>query len=410
MSTTFSIHTLDGEVQVPRELTRFSNTLAEHIAVTFDVEVDEVPTLDDEGVEETPVFMPVVSTNELLTYMQWVEAVGDELVNSKKLAEYVSEWKEQMQLQKPHETPVCETLPDRVDSSWTLDKLVSEETKSRLESFMHWGFDQIVHDTSDTPEASPFNNPPEWHLNLSDHELPEYFPREMLPLWLKKYHFIDLNGLEIPADLTLNAYLRMQRLGEEEQQQTEPNPEHPIVIDYICDHIGEVSMPEIQPIVPDSTIADPDERRRDVEIRRAEMYEAAIKRIRDTIFIPTKFPSGLEEEWLAERLDLPEVIEGGNRVSVTPEQMQHYHERNHQHLRAEPHLSDTDPSWGLGAEIGKMVLLGEKMGDDWLTSAAQWRLSELADYTSGPIQHMRLMKYYHNPRTEQFMQTAFFYR
>jgi hypothetical protein len=411
MSTSITFIPSDNTpVEFPVEYIKNSELLTTHVESAYDVSMDnedwlqELVDFDANIFISTPVQILAVTSRDLELYKRWCE-IRQLITDSPNIGQYYEQWKEQMRLQKPHlsEQDLDNELdriklPPRLQNNWSLAELVSGE---ELELF-RYDFNDILRNSEEAPETSPFNNPPEWHLNLDAHDVPELFPRELIGYWLKEWHFIDLCDLEIPEDITLNAYIRAQLKGEPEQQQENDDPEHPIVIDFICNNLTRIKMPELD-IRPDLTISDPEQRNLDTEQRVQQSYVEAEKRIRDTIFIPTKFPEELTEQWLLHRLNEP-------TLDHVEEAINNYHQANIQHLRTVPHTTENDPVWGIGAEIGELILLGaEKFMDPWLQAAAQWRLSEMTDLCKTAKMHMRMMKYYNSPRTEQFLEASFVY-
>lgn len=399
MPQTITFQTRDSAVEFPAEYVKYSELLAEHVGNAYDLDISEddwVGQLLDSD-EQYVIDLPMLEAREIEIYAQWcpMRAVVE---NSQKLPQYIEEYKAQMRLQKPHITdpPLDMPLPRRLAEDWTVQSLVGEENMELLQPLFRFDYNQILSDHEDNPvpPESPFNSPPSWVLNLSKHEIPRQFPTELLWYWLSEWHFIELNDLEIPFEqLTLNAYLRGEARGEEQQQVTPDtaDPPVPIVLDFLCDNIERLTMPETSP---------------SAEGTWEEKRAAAEKRMRDTIFIPTDFPEELTEQWLLARLDVPTVEDSlGTVTEISPEELQTYHEQNMAHLRTTPHTDPHDPLWGICAEIGELICLGaEKFIDPWLCAVGRWRLSEMTDLIRSPEIHMRTIKYYDTPRTRQFLE------
>ena len=405
MPVFLTLNLIDGSVEFPTEFVLYSGLLSEFVQNAYDVDSTEDGWLQEiiESEETSPLDFPMLTTREVSKYLEWCR-IRPYFENSAKLDEYTNKWKEQMQLQKPHiPNPVPETpLPDRVENSWTIASLVTSEELPAVNALFKGEYDDLITNATDAPSESPYLNPPNWVLNLPAHDIPEDFPRELIGYWLKEYHFIELNGLEIPDDLILNAFIRTNIRGDEEQNQDTYDAEMPIVIDYICQHLSQLTMPELPRVVPDHTIADEAERNADVMQRIQENHQTAERRIRDTIFIPSKFPEELQEPWLSVRFNDP----GG----FSEEAVQEYHETNNRFLEQVPHTCEEDPLWGIGAEIGELALLGaEKFLDPWLESVAAWRLSEMTDNAKNVDHHMRMMKYYNTARVRQYMEACYVY-
>lgn len=397
MSRTITITTSDGSVEFPVAFLSYSELLIENIAAVC----EDIDTTLEEWVEELPedteLLIPILTVREVDLYRQWCE-IRPFIENSDTLKMYIDEYEEQMRLQKPHVTGshMDSPLPRRMTEEWTLESLV--DNPEILQRLFRLDYNHLCVEAQSIPipQRSPFYHPPEWVLHLSSHEIPEEFPKELLWYWLKEWHFVDLNGLEIPFDsLILNAYLRGQETGEEQQQETRDN-NRPIVLDFLCDNLQQLIMPETDP---------------SAEGTMEEKLIAAEKRLRDTVFIPTNFPPELTEQWLLMHLDDRTIVDSEGRLQeISEETLQEYYENENRHLKAIPHTDSSDPLWGIGAEIGELVLLGgEKFLDPWLEDAARWRLSEIQGLIRTPQAHMRIMKYYNTPRTLQFMTECYHY-
>jgi len=405
MPAFLTLNLIDGSVEFPTEFVGYSGLLTEFIQNACDVDSTEEGWLQEiiESENAPTLDFPILTTRQVNKYLEWCE-IRPYFENSTKLAEYTGIWQKQMQLQKPHiRNPVPKTpLPDRVEESWTIASLVTPEELPAVNVLFKGEYNDLITNATDAPAGSPYLNPPAWVLNLPAHDIPEEFPRELIGYWLKEYHFIDLNGLEIPNDLVLNAFIRANIRGDEEQNQDAYDAEMPIVIDYICQHLAEITMPELPEVVPDHTISVEAARNADVMRRISANRQNAERHIRDTIFIPTKFPEELQEQWLSERFNDPR--------GFSEEAVQEYHETNNRFLGQVPHTCDEDPLWGIGAEIGELVILGaEKFLDPWLESVAAWRLSEMTDLVKNVDHHMRMMKYYNTPRVRQYLEACYVY-
>ena len=147
----FTITTRDGSTQpIPKAAIEWS-TFLEEFAEAFDE--DDNPAID----------LPLLSSTEGAIYEEWCRVrVGFPQIEGISLL-------------------------SRVNLIQTLETMLGEELAEALGGLFMWEMDVMIPLCAKTPRGSPFNDPPDWLVQVPPLEIPTEFPDDLTQAWQKKF-------------------------------------------------------------------------------------------------------------------------------------------------------------------------------------------------------------------------------